>query len=387
MLMFVLGILQGLLVWMLTQSGQRLARQAAAGHEMARFAPPSGWPACALIIPVGGYHPQMDRALRSLLEQDYPDYRIYLSCAADDDPAIPLVEKLTAEYGHATCVIAGKAETCGQKNQNLLAGVEAAGDVAMLAFCDSTHIAKPDFLRCLIGPIARGECKFSTGYHQVVPRAFGNMTLVYAVSVLFMRLLQGVSSLAQLWGGAMAMSRAAFVHYQVAILWQNNVVDDCSLSAWLADAGARPKLSPAALLTTYASSYPLSVFRAWLGRQILFLKFCMPGQWLLLGLACLLMVMPTVWGFGAICRSLFGMGGAAASFLALCWLCFLGWAVSQWRQFIAPIGIFPLLRAFFCAIFLFAWVYMKTAATRNLLWQNRVYKVGKNGKVRAITSG
>lgn len=383
--MFVLGVAQCLLLWALGQTGLRLVRQAARGHEMARYTPPAGWPPLAVIIPVGGSSPLMERALRSLLEQDYPDYGVLMVCATESDAAMPLVTRLTAEYARARYVLAGAATACGQKNYNLLAGARAAAGAAILVFCDSTHVAAPDFLRCLADPIARGECAFATGYHQVLPQKNDPVTLAYTLSVLFMRFLQGTASLTQLWGGAMAMSRDAFNSYGVARLWAANVVDDCSLSAWLQRAGTHVRLCPAALLATYAGNYSLNWFRAWLGRQILFLKFCMPGQWLLLGLASFLMAAPVIWGSLAIGRSLAGAGSPAASFLALCWLCLLAWAIWGWRKFIAlPVGIARLLCAFFCAALLFALGWAETVFTQAILWQNIVYTVGKNGVVRSM---
>ena len=129
---------------------------------------------------------------------------------------------------------------------------------------------------------------------MVEPRDDQPVTLAYTLCVMLMRYLQAMSAFTQLWGGAMAMTRAAYVKYGVAQLWLENVVDDCSLTALLQVRGAKVRLCPGALLHTDAVNHSTPVWRAWMDRQVLFLKFCMPGQWKLLGLMCVMMALPIV---------------------------------------------------------------------------------------------
>ena len=384
--LFFLGILQCALVWLLGRAGSALAGRAARDRGIVAAMPADMWPACALIIPAAGAHPDMEAALRSLGEQNYPDYALYIITAGENDPACALVSRLSLQYPHIRHVVAGEAQHCGQKNHNLLAGIAAAGDSAEIyAFCDSTHIAAPDFLRCLAAPIARNEAAFTTGYHEVEPGDQGLVSLAYALCVMFMRFMQALPNLTQPWGGAMAMSRRAFLRAEVADLWRSNVVDDCSLAAMLQRDGLPVRLCPAALLRTRVVNHPFAVWRAWLERQILFLKFCMPAQWLLLGLVCVIMVAPSLWILWACLRGLLGLGGGTAPFLALCLLCLLGWALNGWRRFLPaapPVGRW--LVAFFCASLMFAAVYCGTLGSHTLLWHNIVYRVGKGGKVLAM---
>lgn len=385
---FILGIFQALFLRFLTRVGFSLVKKAQKGHERAQFPPPAGWPQCALIIPVSGSNPNMPAALQSLLEQNYPDYDIYLVVAEESDAAYPLVHALARAVPHCRLVLAGKAHGCCQKNFNLLAGVKAAPENARVyAFCDSTHIAQPDFLRCLIDPIARGEAAFATGYHQAQPKDPGVVTIAYTLTVLFMRFLQGLKGVTQLWGGAMAMSRNAFVHYQVANLWSHAIVDDCSLSASLAKEGVHARLCPAALLTTPVAGHVFGTWKAWLERQILYLKFCMPSQWLALGFVCLYMVLPPIWAIFALIGGFTGASGGTAPFLALCWLCFLIWILMGWRSFIAlSIPVANWIWSFFCSVFMFAYAYLATLWTRTLIWGKVKYRVGKNGTVTRIES-
>ena len=378
---FILGLVQCALLYLLTGTGVRLARKAQQEREEARYAPRDGWPAAAMIIPAAGSDPRMEAALRSLLEQDYPGLMHILVTAGEDDPAANVIRRLKEDYPSLRHVIAGEAKGCGQKNWNSLAGVAAVGDAAdIYLFCDSTHMADPEFARCLAGPLARHEAAFSTGYHEVEPRDHGVVTLGYALSVLLMRLLQGVAAFTQPWGGAMGMTRAAFERYGVAKLWASTVVDDCSLGAMLVARGVHVRLCAAALLRTTAHGHAFGTWRAWMDRQVLFLKFCMPGQWLLLGLLAVLMLAPTVWAAFTICRDLLGRGGGTGPFLALLWLLLLSGTLSSWRRLVpvrVPLGRW--ISAFFLASGLFGWVYAASIPARTIVWRHMVYLVGRGG--------
>ena len=276
---FLLATSQCALLYILARRGEGMPRRIQDEAEANRAVPEDKWPSVGLIVPVAGRDPRMEGALRSLLNQDYPRFVPVLVTAEESEPAVELVARLKQEFPVLRHVVAGTATGCGQKNHNSLQGIAALGDaVDVYAFCDSTHTADPDFLRHLVAPMARGEASFSTGYHVVEPRDNQRSTLGYAFCVMLMRYLQAMSAFTQLWGGAMAMTRTAYVKYAVAQLWVENVVDDCSLSALLHVRGGKVQLCPGALLHTDAINHSLPVWRAWMDRQVLFLKFCMPGR-------------------------------------------------------------------------------------------------------------
>lgn len=384
--LFFLGLFQCVALYYLGKNGDRLVARAKRAWEEVRHAPHGGWPRCALIIPVSGNNPVMSLALRSLAEQDYPAYELFLVTSSATDPAVALIRELQRQYGNITHVVSGITSGRGQKNHSLLAGVAEAGRAPdIYVFCDSSHIARDDFLKCLVEPIAKGEAGFTTGYHKVDPQDQRIVTLGYAASVLFMHFMQGLPALTQPWGGAMAIAKRAFVHYRVAELWQANVVDDCSLGALLGREGIHVRLCPGAILRTIAAAHPFRIWQAWLERQILFLKFCMKGEWISLSLICALMTIPPIWCAWVCLNGIFDIGGNTAPFLALCWFCVIGWTVGSWRRFLPrrP-AITRWLWAFFCSSFMFGLVYAGTLGAKTLIWNRIAYKVGKGGRVEAV---
>lgn len=387
-----------LLLWLSTAAAQCLLLLALwrYGRRAALFgaedAPPlERWgvsldqlPTAALIIPAAGRHPAMAEALRSLLRQDYPRLLPVIVTASDNEPAAHLARELQKEFPVLRHVTAGTAQGCGQKNHNTLRGVAEAGDAAdIYVFCDSTHTARPDFVRRLVWPIAAGEAAFSTGYHQVTAMDSLPVTLAYQICVLLMRLLQAVSVFTQPWGGAMAMSRAAFQRHGVAAFWAANVVDDCSLAALLQRKRVHVRLCPGAILDTAAGEHRMEVWRAWMDRQVLFLKFCMPGQWRLLGAMAFLMAAPPLISAAVVLGGLVSaeippmaaIGGAAH-------LGLLAAIMLRWRELARPKAPAQAwLAAFALAVGMFARVYCAALRANGILWHGIRYRVGAEGRV------
>ncbi|MCL2123813.1 MAG: glycosyltransferase [Desulfovibrionaceae bacterium] len=346
-----------------------------------------GAPKVGVIIPVAGQRPGMEAALRSLLEQDYPCYEVVFVTAEADDPAVPCLRTLAAEFAHARHVTAGSASRCGQKNHNSLCGIAALGNKAdIYAFCDSTHTAQRDFLRTLVRPVAAGEAAFSTGYHAVDALDDQPVTLGYQITVIFMRLLQTVSVFTQPWGGAMSIARSAFERYRIEELWATNVVDDCSLAALLTARRGHMRLCPAALLRTPVAAHAREQWMAWFERQILFLKFCTPAMWHLMGLGLVLLFAPTLCSLSLLLVCLLlGSAPVWPVLAAAAHLMFLLYFALALREFSARRAPAPAwLRAFALNYWLLGRVYARSIACRHLRWHDTTYRVGAGGRVLSL---
>lgn len=385
-LWFALAAFKCLLLYVLARTGQALPRRTRLDEAANRALPDDRWPVVGMIVPMAGTDKRMSAAVRSLLLQNYPHYLPVLVTATDDEPAADLVRQIQRDYPHTRHVVAGQARNCGQKNHNSLCGVAAIKNKAdVFVFCDSTHMARPDFMRHLVGPLATGEAEFSTGYHVVNPSDHRPVTLAYALCVLLMRLLQAVSSFTQLWGGAMAMTREAFGRYAVEDLWARNVVDDCSLSARLQKLGVSVRLCPGALLHTEAGRHERHVWRAWMDRQVLFLKFCMPMQWVLLGFMGIVMAVPPLTAVFILLGGLLHLSSGPAVLLALLWVALLAVILHLWRGLLRhSISFVRWFLSFFDAVAMFALVYIRSLPARSIVWHGLRYVVGRGGTVRRV---
>lgn len=380
--LLVAGLVQCLLLLLLLRTGRRLDRDALLPAPWRRR-----WPSAALIVPVAGEHPMMEAALRSLLLQDYPGLLPIFVTATAEEPAARLAQSLRKEFPALRHVVAGGASGCGQKNHNSLAGIAAAGDaVELLLFCDSTHRARSDFARHLAAPVADGLSDCSTGYHAVRPRDASLVTLAYTFCVQLMRCLQGLTpSFTQPWGGAMCIRRDAFEHMGLRRFWQENVVDDCSLAGLLAGLGRRVILSPGALLVTEAERHPFKIWHAWMERQVLFLKFCVPRQWALLGLLPLIMILPPLLAVWAVAGMAVGAVPVMTGLLGAALAVGLIFLLHGWHcQACAPGSLWRWLAAVALSVAIFAEVYLRTLFARGILWHGIWYRVGRGGRVLEV---
>ena len=372
-----------LFLGILVHTGYKLKQKASFEENLLHSASILRWPTVALIVPVGGNDPRLRLALTSLIKQDYPSFIPVFVTEKSDEPAARLIFDLKASYPQIQHVVAGPAINCGQKNHNLLTGIAAIEGIKpdCYAFCDSTHLAKNNFLQLLIQPIARSETRIATGYHEVTLKNGSITAIAYAISVLFMRLLQAVAVFTQPWGGAMAITRETFIKAEIGKLWAKTVVDDCALVEHLNKKHIHVHLAAAATVKTIVEHYDASTWQAWMERQILFPRFCVPLQWWLLGVMLVLLLTPPIIAFEDFILTL-SKEFSIRAFLPLGFMAIYGLLIVNLKVFLAEVQpAWKFLAAFFLALGTFLKVYIGTFGATEIIWQNKIYKVGRGGIV------
>ena len=347
---------------------------------------PGPLPRAAIIVPLTGNSPEMKVCLRSLLTQDYPNFETVLVTRDLEDPATPLVRDLLAGHRQVRHLISGPATTCSQKNHNILAGLAALDDsVDILVFCDSTHQAPPHFLRDLVRPLHTGEAVLTSGFHRIAAGDFRLGTLGMLQINLVLHLMHGFARIVQPWGGATAIRRSAFEAGGIRRLWSENVVDDLSMGVHLLRAGIRVKSVATAVLTTNLAGQTVAGWVDWLTRQLLFPKYVMPGYWLGFSLAVCLLLVPVLAAGLACLGGLLGLVSAPAALTSAGFLVLLT-AVGAWYRTLVPqrIPLRPWLAAFYGAIAITCWSYLKTWCTNTISWRGISYRVTWGGRVRQV---
>ena len=355
---------------------------------------PERTPSAALMIPVAGRSPAMERALLSLLQQEYPGLSVLLATHGKDDPARDMVLELVRRHPRARHVECGPAVLCGQKNQNLLDCLKALEpDTAIYVFSDANHVAKPDFVRQLVRPIMQGQARFCTGYRRT--RLFDTVALggTEAPSVAFhalnrfMGLLETLPVFTQPWGGALAVEADAFRELDIRGLWSRTVVDDSSLAGLLVQKGIKIRYCPGAILDSPVAAVNEERLDSWFFRQLFYPKFYTYGPWLLIGAglawfaaACLVsLALPLAWLTG-----LFAVPGFAAV-AALTHLGALTLFQELLRKRIAPGCPRPVWRkGLFLAVRVTYATYARTILSREMVWHGLRYRLAADGRVLSV---
>jgi len=115
----------------------------------------SSWPKITVLKPVYGLEKNQLENLRSTCLQDYPEFQIVFSVQELNDPAIPLLRQIQAEFGPELVTVAienCRAGTNGKIN-NLIGGLRHARH-DYLVISDSDVRLRPDYLKKIIAPLA-----------------------------------------------------------------------------------------------------------------------------------------------------------------------------------------------------------------------------------------
>lgn len=349
------------------------------------------FPRVGLVVPVKGAPEGVEECLTALLLQDYPDYEVFFAVESANDPAVGAIRAAQARartrgVSKGRLTLAGKAEGCGQKNWNQLAALGGVDeDVAVLAFCDSMHKPRMDWLRRLVSPIAAGHGVASTAYHHVFSPREGFAVMGRKISVLALYMMQEIPAVTQPWGGSMAVKRAVFQELDVAALWAGSVVDDVTLARRLEQAGERAVPVLGACMETLVQGQLMRDWRIWMERQWLYLKFIYPGSWFGVGVLLYLLAGMLLFSGAIAVLSLCGLVGGATA--ALCWG-FLGVLVllGLWAKAChpAPGGTLPWLSGFFGTLIMAAGSHARTQVLRHISWGGIIYRVRRGGGVETM---
>ncbi|MCU0573969.1 MAG: glycosyltransferase [Syntrophobacteraceae bacterium] len=339
-----------------------------------------------VIVPVTGAAPDLEVTLGSLLGQIHPNHEVVLVTRDEEDPATPVVRRLCEGVSHARHVLGGRAEGCGQKNRNLLKGLDAAGTKPeILVFCDANHWAPPHFFDSLVRPLDERQAVLASGYHRVLAEDRAMGTLGMLISVMAIHMLQGIPFITQPWGGATAVSAQAFESLDIRRIWAETVVDDYSLGSRFLKAGIRSRPVSDACLLSRLGGWSVGRWAKWLERQLMYFKVFQPVLWVLVAPAAVVLTFPLLFSAGAVLGAVPGwvdmrVALPAATFL----LAFLGVASLYRRLVPEEIPWHSWIAAFALMHFTTAWCYAGTWLSNRISWRGITYEVGRGGKVKKV---
>jgi ceramide glucosyltransferase len=355
--------------------------------------PPScGWPQVSVIVPVAGSGKSMADCLRSVLVQDYPAYEVVFVTRKQDEKAASIIRELIEEKGaggYSDCrhVTSGDATECGQKNFNLLAGIATVnGEREVFAFFDASHVAPVDWLKKLVGPIACDKVSVTTGYHHVFPESHCLAATGRAVTVSVIHLFQKISFFTQPWGGSTAIKRTVFEELGIKEIWETNVVDDVSLAAQLKKTGTRVRSISGACLSTPLASESFAGWSDWFTRQLLYLKFCFPGSWIMSGVGMNLLAALLAAATACCLAAITGRVPLETALPSVLFLLVFSTVAEIFRIKHPHPGPFAMWQgAFFVTVAMGCFCHLRSWFARAIRWRGICYSVAWGGRVLKIT--
>jgi len=243
-------------------------------------------PPVALIIPCKGLDQHFELNLARFLTQDYPGYELVFVVASTEDPAHCFLSERLRTWGgdfpapHATSVVvAGRSDVRGEKVNNLLHGLTAVrGRAEVLVFADADARPRPDWLRCLVSPLADRSVTVSTGFRWYLPGCSFASQLRAAWDTSIATML-GEHDHNFAWGGSMALRVEDFERLRLAErYWAHTVSDDYAVTRAVRDAGGRIRFEPRCLLASREES-SFRDFVRWANRQIIITRVYAVHLW------------------------------------------------------------------------------------------------------------
>lgn len=229
-----------------------------------RPAPPSLFtPPVSNLQPIRGLDPEAYENFASLCRQDYPDYELLFCVNTRDDPAVPVIEKLTRDFPERTIrLLVGFGERgapgTNDKVMKLIRLVREARH-EVLVINDSDVRVTPDYLRTVVAPLADPAVGAVTCFYASTDdktftdrlQTIGMMSDFFA-GLLIGRQLDGVKFAL---GPTIATTRARLAEAGGYERLEHGPADDLLIGRHIAESGHAVELLPYAVETVadYAS--------------------------------------------------------------------------------------------------------------------------------------
>lgn len=238
-------------------------------------------PSLNVFVPCKGWNKDLNAYLRSILNQNYYNYKVIFVTESEEDQANIEIAKLLKEYDNAYHVISGIAKNCGQKNYNLLKAIEKHPDCDIFVFADSDLLFEKYWLSNLVKPFKNNQISFSSSFYSVEGqknKGFAS-TFYSGFSFYSLMMLFGTDAI---WGGSMAIRKSSFEKFGIAGLWKKAVVDDMSIAKLAKKINEKVFIVYPNGLKSFINDGTsfINVFK-WCKRQIMYIKYYLRIYWLL----------------------------------------------------------------------------------------------------------
>jgi cellulose synthase/poly-beta-1,6-N-acetylglucosamine synthase-like glycosyltransferase len=244
-------------------------------------------PRVALLVPVKGTDVGLEENLAALFRLKYPHYALVFIVESDDDPAVPIIDRLMAESS-LPCrrIVAGIAHDCGQKVHNLrVATSQISPHREVLAFVDADARPHPNWLWKLVSHLEKrsfGRRKqtygAATGYRWMVPERLSLANLMLCSANSGVAGLLGRHNFNLIWGGSWALRRKTYDEVGLHDDWQGTLTDDLVAARTLKRHGMSVYFEPGTLCVSPVDVNWLQLFE-FMRRQFFLVRLYAPFHW------------------------------------------------------------------------------------------------------------
>ncbi|MBD2147631.1 glycosyltransferase family 2 protein [Sphaerospermopsis sp. FACHB-1194] len=258
-------------------------------------------PKTAVILCLRGADPFLPNCVRSLLNQNYPEYDLKLIIDSPEDPAFKIAKEVIAETKATNFQISTLRtvrHNCSLKCSSLVQAVSDLDDsYQVIALVDADTIVHKNWLRELVSPLTDEKVGITTGNRWYVPTGkYWGSLIRYAgnVSTVVQMFLFQVP-----WGGSLAIKKQLLQQTEILEKWGEAFGDDMLLHKVIKKHGWKIKFVPSLLMVNREESNLSTLFPS-LQRLILCSRLYHPNWLALVSDAVSSILFPTLTIFLAL---------------------------------------------------------------------------------------
>lgn len=312
----------GLLIWFIIQSLLMLffLRYLRSYNSKSLAVKVKELPKTAVILSLRGADPYLSKCLRSLFQQNYPNYDIKLIVDSEEDPAWKVAIKTVAEEKASNVEIQAlkhRRKTCTLKCSSLVQALSTLDKTyKVVALVDADTVAHSNWLRELVSPLSDPKVAATTGNRWYLPTGQYWGTLVryiWNTSAVVQMFLYGIP-----WGGTLAIKTEVIRKTGLLEKWKHSYTDDTMISRVMQKHGYQVKFVPSLLIVNREETN-LPRLLPWIRRQLFISRLYHPLWPAVVGDSILTIVLPNL-VLGLFFISFF-IGQGQAAILALIGYC------------------------------------------------------------------
>ncbi|MBC5793816.1 glycosyltransferase family 2 protein [Sphaerospermopsis sp. LEGE 00249] len=258
-------------------------------------------PKTAVILCLRGADPFLPNCVRSLLNQNYPEYDLKLIIDSPEDPAFKIAKEVIAETKATNFQISTLRtvrHNCSLKCSSLVQAVSDLDDsYQVIALVDADTIVHKNWLRELVSPLTDEKVGITTGNRWYIPTGkYWGSLIRYAgnVSTVVQMFLFQVP-----WGGSLAIKKHLLQQTEILEKWGEAFGDDMLLHKVIKKHGWKIKFVPSLLMVNREESNLSTLFPS-LQRLILCSRLYHPNWLALVSDAVSSILFPTLTIFLAL---------------------------------------------------------------------------------------
>jgi len=211
-------------------------------------------PPVSNLKPIRGLDPDAYENFASFCRQDYPDYELLFCVGKEDDPSVPILQKLAGDFPERRIrVLVGSGGTGSNDKVVKLARLVGEAQHEVVVISDSDVRVRPDYLRTVVAPLADPKVGAVTCFYLPIEgKTFTDslhtigMFSDFYIGILVARQLDGVKFAL---GPTIATTRMRLAGFGGYTAIENRPADDLLVGRLIAEQGYEVELLPYTILT------------------------------------------------------------------------------------------------------------------------------------------